>query len=1055
MSLQKGLAKFSVSQPVLMNLLTIFLIIVGIVTARKLPREMFPEIPQGKVSIIAIYPGVSPVEMENLVTKKIEREIKDIRGIEDIKAVSSEGMVNIVVEAEEGLSQDEVSRIGLDIQAAIGRIPDLPADMDKPIVSVARFEIPVVWIGIQSELPDIETRALARELKDEIEKKKNISSVILYGVQEPELEIVVNPEKLKSHGMTIANVVAALKTRQQDIPGGTMKLAKGEYLIRVLGKVDKVHEFRKVVVKSSPYGVIRLEQIAEVRESLKEATIIGRVNGARSIYLGIMKKSVGDSITIADGMKKFISDYNKTAPTGVKLTVLFDSSKFIKRRLNTLYSNGITGLILVVGLLFVFLNFRAAMLTALGIPVAFLGTFGIMWVMGISLSMMSMFGLIVALGMIVDDAIVVVENVYRYLMKGMDRKEAAIKGTMEVFWPVIGSVTTTILAFSTLTFMPGNMGKILAVIPLVVSIALAVSLIEALFVLPSHMAEFMKTPTNTRQTSHGEFNAEAKWFLAFQSGYMWLLKGVTKIWPVSILVFIGIMVYSVWFAGTQLEFVPFPSTTVTRIAVEFEIANGSKIEQTEEVIKRFEKMVKMRSEDEVESMWCTVGSVMKGPSSLIASHIGSCQINFANDGKTKPLTPFQMIGMWRKYLSQQHDLEKYSLTITRGGPPPGNPIELQVQGPDQESCIQMAERIKDYAWKLPGVTDITDDISEGKRELQVSVNQERASFYGLDPAQVGLAIRQAFSGGVALKIEKDDEDEDVVVKYPENRRQSISEILNMEIRSPVTGKLIPFRAIASIKEGRGPGRLLRVNQKRTVTIIGSIDISKTSSTIVNGELKKLVTKLERENPKFKFVFEGEAKVSGEIMGSLVIALLISFLGIYIILATILQSFLQPFIVLMAVPFGFVGVVLGMWVHNMNLSMMASMGVVALLGVVVNDSLVMVDFINNELKKGTPIKQAVIDGGKLRLRPVILTTVTTIFGLLPMALGIMGSEEFLQPMAIAIVWGLGWATTLTLFLVPCVYLAMAALKNGAKFLLGMKTVLAPTREDDSVTADKGN
>ncbi|MBN2723124.1 MAG: efflux RND transporter permease subunit [Deltaproteobacteria bacterium] len=1037
MSLQKALAKFSVTQPVLMNLLTLFLIITGLVTVRMLPREIFPEIPQGKVSITAVYPGVSPVEMENLVTMKIEREIKDIRGIDKINSISTEGLVNMIVEAEEGLDESEVSRIALDIQAAIGRIPDFPTDMDKPVVAVQKFEIPVVWIGIQSDIPDLETRSIAKDIQEELERKKGVSSVLLFGVQEPEIEVVVNPEKMKAHNLTILQVMNSLKSRQQDIPGGTIKLEKGEYLIRILGKVEKLEDFRKIIVKATNQGIIRLDQIAEVHETLKEATVIGRVDGSRSIYLGINKKSTGDSITIADDMKRFISEYNKRAPDGIALKVLFDTSKFIKRRQNTMYSNGITGLVLVVGLLFVFLSFKTAILTALGIPVAFFGTFMIMKFMGISLSMMSMFGLIVALGMIVDDAIVVVENVYRYLMKGMKPREAAIKGTSEVFWPVIGSVTTTILAFSTLTMMPGNMGKILAAIPLVVSIALGVSLIEALFVLPSHMAEWMKTP-EMKQTDHaGEATGEAKWFLKLQGGYVFLLKGVTKVWPISILAFVGILVYAGWFAGTQLEFVPFPSTSIKSITVDFEIAQGSKVEKTEETVKRFEQVVKQRSIDEVESFWCTVGSVSKGHSSIVASHIANCRVNFSHDGYTKPLKPVQMIGMWRNYLQSQPDLEKFSLQIARGGPPAGNPIEIQVQGPSQDGCAEMAEKIKEFAWQLPGVTDISDDISDGKRELQVSVDQDRASFYGLDPALVGIVIRRAFAGGIASKIQRDDEDVDVVVKYPENRRRSINEIKNMEILSPTTGKMIPFRAIANIKEGRGPGRLLRVDQKRTVTVVGEIDFMKTNTTVVNKKLKELTARLEKENPQYRFVYEGESKTSDELLNSMLIALLITMGGIYIILSTILQSFAQPFIVLMAIPFGFVGVVMGMWFHNLPLSMMAMMGVVALLGVVVNDSLVMVDFINNELKKGWKAKDAVIHGGKLRLRPVILTTVTTIFGLLPMGLGIMGSEEFLQPMALAIVWGLGWSTMLTLFLVPCVYLAIHSSKRFLAWVLRIK------------------
>ncbi len=1019
----KWVAKFSVGQPVLMNLLVLFIVLAGWAAVKQIPREFFPEVPQGKITVTAVYPGVSPQEMESLIAVKIEREIKDINGIQDITTTSMEGIVNILIETEDGLPESEVSRIALDVQAAVGRTQDLPADMDNPVVKAMKMEIPVLWFGIKSSLPEMETRVIAKELQDQLEELKNVSSAELYGLRDLEISVKVDPDRAGIHHLTLARVMAAIKAHKSDIPGGSIKLEKGEYLIRIMGKVDTAEEVRNLIVASTATGLVRIRDIAEVTLGLEEPVIIGRVGGERSIYMAVMKKMEGDAIKISDKLKEFMKEWHRTAPEGVKLQVLFDSAKLIKRRQETMLSNGISGLILVLALLFVFLSFKAALLTALGIPVAFLGTFIIMWKMGISLSMMSMFGLIVALGMIVDDAIVVVENVYRYLMQGMKPHEAAIAGAQEVTWPIIGSVTTTVVAFSTLTIMPGNMG----------TIALSLSLIEALFVLPSHCAEWLKTPKKKHRHADGSETAEARWFVVFQSGFAWILRKVAWVWPLSLIVFVGLFGYSVWFAKSELEFNPFPAKTIRRIEINMETPVGSKLEHTEKVTKILEAAIQKAKDTEVESFWCTVGSMNKGTSSITGTHYVSCRINFAFDGYTYPRKPIQMIGEWRKVLSNMAELEGYTLSIGRAGPPSGNPIEVQVRGPDQDRCAELASQIKEFSAALPGVTDVNDDVSSGKRELRVHIDEERAALHGIDPLIAGGLVRTAFAGGIASKLQKGDDDIDVVVKYPDDRRRSIDEIRNMELISPLTGQRIPFRSIGTITEGRGPGRLIRVNQKRTVTVVGDIDGFVTNSARVNAEIKKYTKQLERDNPGYRFVYGGESKRTDELMGSMLMALMFAVAGIYIILATIFQSFVQPLIVLMAIPFGTIGVVAGLWFHDIPISMMALMGFVSLIGVVVNDSLVMVDFINSEMARGLPVHKAVIEGGRLRLRPVILTTVTTIFGLLPMGLGIFGSEEFLQPMALTMAWGLGFATLMTLFLVPCIYLLTEKIKGVFTFL----------------------
>ncbi|MDA3864585.1 MAG: efflux RND transporter permease subunit [Deltaproteobacteria bacterium] len=1031
-----NIAKFSVKQPVLVNLLTLFILFAGYLSLNRLPREAFPNITVGRINVRAFYPGVSPEEIESLVGIKIEREIKDIRGIEKMTVFSEEGTLNVVVETLEDLPESEVSRIGLDIQAAVGRISDFPSDMDKPVVQVARMEVPVVYLGLNSSLPEMDAREIAKDIRDQLEDKEGVSTVEVFGLRDLQIKVEVDPDKMKGYNLSLQHIMQIIQAHKQDIPGGSVKLKKGEYLIRVLGQKTSVKDIGNLIIRATNGGVIRINDVANVSRGMVDPITVARVHGKRSIYFVVNKKQDADAIKLTYDIKEFFREYLKNAPQGLGINYLFEAADFIKARQNTLISNGILGLVLVVILLFIFLSFKTAIMTALGIPIAFMGTFIVMHFIGITFNMMSMFGLIIALGMIVDDAIVVVENIYRYLMKGMDPKKAAIKGANEVFWPVIGSVSTTVVAFSTLTFMPGVMGKMLSIISAVVAIALTLSLIEALFVLPSHMADFMKKKKVKKQKGGEEDSAEAGWFLTMRRGYTWLLELVTRFWPISIGLFIFVLGYTVYFAKTNMEFVPFPSHTIRRVTFNMETTLGSKLEYTEEAVKVIEKYFGEAEDTEVESFYCNVGSYIERGHVTLGTHLMQCRVNFYEDGETYPRKPMKMVNKWRKQINELSEVENLNLVLMRAGPASGDPIDIQVMGKNYQKLGKLAAEIRNFAAKIEGVTDVNTDLASGKREIQVEIDQDRAAVYGFNPAVVGMMIRRAFAGGIAAKIQEDDEDIDVVVQYPENRRRNISEIENMKLISPVSGKRVPFKAFGKLTAGRGPGRLIRIDTKKAVSVYGEIDPTLTNVTRVNNELRKYTDKLQAENPEVKIHYGGETEVSEELYSSLVMALLIAFMSIYIILATIFGSFLQPFIVLMAVPFGAVGVVFGLNFHGLPISMMGMMGMVALLGVVVNDSLVMVDFINNEKDKGSSTKIAVIEGGKLRLRPVLLTTITTIFGLAPMAAGILGGEEFLEPMAISMAWGLGFATTLTLFLVPSVYLMIDWFKSKGNSLINL-------------------
>ncbi|MBN2723238.1 MAG: efflux RND transporter permease subunit [Deltaproteobacteria bacterium] len=1021
-----NISKFSVKQPVLVNLLTIFLIVAGLLALTRLPRETFPVIPVGNITVTASYPGASPLEMENLVGIKIEREIKGISGIKNIHITSGEGICRINVETVEGLSENEHSQISMDIQSAVGRIDDFPSDMEKPVTRIQKMEVPVVYIGITSGMNELKTRDTVVDIQSDIERISGVSSVKTIGLREPQLIITVDPEKMKSTNLDITGVMNRVGGYTRDIPGGSVKAGSSEYLIRIPSPARKIEDFKNIIMKTSASGTVKLGDIALVKFSLEEPEALTHLDGKRGVYLIVSKEQKADAINVSTAVKKFIKKFNSRGDSDLSLEILWDSSKYIVKRQNTLYSNGISGLILVGVLLFIFLDFRSALMTAIGIPVAFFGTFLVMYFLGISFNMMAMFGLIVALGMIVDDAIVVVENIYRYMMKGVSPLKAAITGSGEVLWPVIASVSTTVVAFSTLIIMPGVMGKVLAVIPMVVAIALSISLLEALFVLPSHMAEFGKAKTPVME---GKVNHESKWFQSLQMYFGRLLKGITRFWPVSIAFFIGLFIFSGWFAINHLDFEAFPSKTIQAVTINVETSRGSSLESSEKTALEIEKILSGTTTKEIDASFCSIGSATVGTKLLTGKYLIQCQVRFANDGHSRPKSPRQLISEWREMLSGIGGLEKVSFVITKNGPPSGKAIEIQLRGKDSTKIEKAALMLRNKTESIRGVIDIDDDSSSGKREVSIKVDMKTAAFYGLDAQTTGISIRRAFAGGTAGRIQRGNDNIKVVVKYPDSRRKTLSELRDYEVLSPLTGKYIPLRAVSTLEYTNSPSTLTRVNQMRTITVSGEIDNEITTVNKVNSKLKKISGEISKKYPGVEIVFKGETETSDELMGSIVMSLIFALMGIYIILATVFRSFLQPFIVLMAVPFGIVGVIAGLFFHGLPISMISLLGMVSLLGVVVNDSLVMVEFINNKLKEGMNVKKAVVEGGKLRLRPVLLTTLTTVFGLLPMATGLFGSEEWLEPMAVVMVWGLSFSTIFTLLLVPCIYLLIHAVKSG--------------------------
>lgn len=1039
----KFVVTFSIRQPVLVNLLTVGIIIAGLVAWNRMPREVFPTLDRNQVVITTLYPGVAPEEVEQLVSIPIERSIATVDDVESVAVASSEGRSIITVEMKDGVK--DPNRVFLDIQSAVARVSDLPADLPAdPALRGIRRQVPVMWLALSAGLPEQELRGLANELNNDLEEIPGVSEALVYGIRKVQITILVDPVRLNAAGLSITEVMSAVRRKHVDVSGGSIRTQRGEYLIRTVGRFMGAEAVRHIVLKASPQGVITVGDVAEVTEGFEEATQESRVFGKRSVYAVVFKKEEADAIQVTGLVRAYIERTKDRYPEGAGMVVLWDSSVDIEKRQKTMYENGLMGLGLVIVLLFIFLDWRMALVTALGIPVAFFGTFVLMhWVLGITLNMITMFALIMVLGMLVDDAIIVVENFYRHLMMGKSRLMAALLGCREVVWPVIAAVSTTIVAYAMLAGLPGRMGQVLASMPVVATAALAVSVLEVLFILPSHLKEFARRPKGIPATSaqdeerllvladrgeleglHGPKMGEeeasahdARWFVAMQRGFGWFLRGLVRYWYVSmpVIVLAAALTGSRIFKDTRYQ--PFPQTTIDQFDIALELAVGTKLDRTVETVRELEEILASYPRSAVESYICDVGRVGMGRRQMrYGTHLAKCEVRMAESGKGT-ISAQELMRQLRPAVTQLPLLENFEFAMRHGGPDTGEPIQIEVRGNDDRVIQRIAEEIVSYGRTIPGVEDLRTDWESGKRELKVRVDEQRAARLGLDVATVGQAVRQAFGGGLAGRIQRGEDEIDVVVRFPDDQRQRLSDIESLLIRAP-SGAMVPFRAVADIQEGVGPSTLMRVDRKRTITVYGSVDEKVISAERANRLLEKRSTGLQDQYPGYAVRQKGEQEEARKLQAGIWDAFYMGLLAIFIILATIFRSLLQPLAILMAVPFAGFGVIVGLKIHGMPMSLIGLLGAVALLGIVVNDSLVLVDFVNKGRARQIPLYSAAVGAGVKRLRPILLTSVTTVAGLLPLATGLFGSEEFLAPMAITIVWGLVFATLGTLLVVPC-------------------------------------
>jgi len=991
------------------------ILVVGTYCLITLPRAANPEFSFNWAFIITVYPGTASEEIEQLITEPVEEAIEDIEKIDLITSSSTEGVSVISVKFEQNISDNEFDKRFQDLRVAVDKV-SIPEGAEEPdVMSIdSSHMLPMLNVVVSGGLPEKQLRDIADDLESAIQEIKGVATITMAGIRDREIWVEVEPERLDSLNLTLSHIVGVLSAQNVNIPGGTIKSGRAEYLLRTLGQFQNTEEIKNVIVHSYPSGnQLRIRDVARVSDTYEEAKTLARLDERQAITLSISRKTGGNMIAIVDKIKKLLEEYRtEKLPDGAYINTTIDMSIYTKDSLRKLQSNALFGIIFVIISLGIFLGRRNAFFVALGMPVTFMATFIFMKLTGRSLNGTSLFGLVLVLGMVVDHAIVITENIYRHAQLGKSINQAVLDGMREVTAPVLSATFTTMAAFLPLMLMPGIIGAFLKVVPIVVTMALMASLFEALVILPSHISEWSRPTADAHVRKR-----DSGWFKKVVRVYARALKGILR-WRylaiVAVLLIVGLSALLIPLVGVDM----YGEEDVGFFYVRMWMPTGTKLAETDRVLRQIEKIALSLPKEELDAVIANVGMLEEDDGATVNSHVGQLLIDLV-EPQDRKRSVFEVLSDLRTRCQSLTGFERIEFTNISGGPPTGKAVEVKVKGKHFDQLEAITEELKAELAQVPGVYDIGDNFSEGKEELRVRLDEERALLHGLNVLQVAGFVRTAFHGAVATVYRDGDEEVDVVVKFQNASEASIERIESAKIATPM-GTHIPLREVAQLELTRGYATIHRFEGERAITVSAEVDKKLNKPVAVNRILEDKFKNISQRYPGYRLDFRGQFAEFKEAFSSLTQLFVLGIFIMYMLLGAQFKSFTQPLIILFTVPFAFIGAMLGLIVSGSSFGIVTLFGMVALAGIVVNDSIVLIDFINMRRRKGVSKWRAIMEGGELRLRPILLTTITTIFGLLPMAIGLGGRSETWMPLANTIIWGLAMSTLLTLFIIPALY-----------------------------------
>ncbi len=1028
------LIHFSLKNPLLINLSLFIILIIGIFAWRGLPQEIFPVVDLDLISIQTIYEGASPAEVEQQVTLPIEEEFEDSQDVDYIYSTSKEGLSSIYIKLKSGSNVDDFMR---NTRTLIDRVNDLPESVEEPELNRIRTRFPVITLTLFGDLSKADLYEYSEKVRRKMQNIKGVASVSMTGERDWEIWVEINPHELSALNIPLEQIYDALRNNLVDQPGGSIKSNEGDIRLRGKGVRPEPENIEQIVLRTNDNGgELKLRQVAKVVRRFEEAKTYARFNGKPSVNLTVTKTAEASTIRISEQIRALANELSKELPESVNAGYHTDSSIYVKTRLNLVKSSGLIGLMLVLISLYLLLNFRIAAITAFGIPVSFLFAVILLYYFGYTINMISLFAFLIVLGMIVDDAIIVTENIYRHIEGGMSPMEASSLGAKQVFWPVVVSTLTTIAAFLPMFAIGGTLGAFIKVIPVVVCCALVGSLLEAFVVLPSHAGHILKF-----EKKKPRFN----WFYILNKYARLLHWSAMNRYFVAVLS-IGILAISLTYASTRLPFQLFGDVEIGQFFVNIEAPNTYSLEDTLELAVQLEDRVnKLMTKDELLTLLTNVGvsvidpnrsktgsNVLQfvvdlqkpAPASFIEEWVAPIVSFDFNMGGKRTRTADEIINVIRKDLLQVSGVERLSILKPNAGPA-GDDIEIGIVSADLDMLHKTAVEISGYMKRMPGVNDVVHDQEPGKLEYKYQLN-ERGKRIGLTQNELARAVRSGYLGKEVVHVTWKDKRLPVRVIYPESMREQSTSLNSLPIILS-TGKTVYLNDVANISIGRGLNQIRRRDAQRMAKITADVDTSITTPSVVTAQINDAFGKTTDKDP-YSLLFLGEKKKAADSFKGMNQALIIALAVIFFMLTALFKSLLDPLVVMFAIPFGFIGVVIGHAVFGYNIQFLSAIGMLALSGIIVNDSLIMVDFIKRLRSEGNDRITAVVEAGKVRARPIILTTITTFLGVSPLIFFATGQTAFLSPMAVSLGFGLLFATVLILLTLPCFYLIADDMRN---------------------------
>jgi multidrug efflux pump subunit AcrB len=1036
------------------NLLMVVIIAAGLMSALRIKQEVFPEVVMDMITVRVPYLGATPTEVEEAVCIRVEEQVQGVDGIKKITSSAVEGMGTVTIELQRGTDKRKALD---DVKSEIDRIITFPVETEKPIVSLVEARNQVVDVVVFGDVDEPALKTLAEKVRDDLLAMETITYVVIDGTRPYEISIEISERNLQAYGLTLEQVANVVRANSLDLPGGSVKTDGGEILVRTQGQRYSGAEFGRIVVITAPDGTaVPLDRIATVHDGFEDVDVGFKMDGKPAASIQVYRTGDQGVLTVTDTVKDYVESMQESLPPGVQLSYYSDRSAIYKSRMNLLLKNGAAGLALVFLVLALTLQFSLALWVSLGIVISFFGAFWAIPLFGVSLNMISMFAFIVSLGIVVDDAIVVGENVFALRQRRHGAAEAAALGTLEVSTPVLLAVMTTVAAFLPLAAVEGTMGKFMFNIPVVVISILTFSLIESLLILPSHLATIKALPAEGEASHQGPYGRLKK---GIEDGMQALVDGpyrrsldfalahrpiVLALATVTLLVTMG------YFIGGHIKFTFMPKVDADNLVAALTLPQGTTVSDAERAVRQLEDSLDqvvaefnagrpVGSESVVRHVATSIGSMPfsqgNGPGHAAGGGSTGAHLVEVNAEllKAEPrIVPSpDMARRWRELCGPVTGA--VSLTFTANLFRGGKPIYVQLSSSRADDLLAAARDVKEQLAGFNGVIDVSDSFREGKVEMKLRLKPEARSL-GLTLSDLARQVRAGFYGAEVMRIQRGRDEVKVMVRYPDAERRSVGDIESMRIRT-AAGDEVPFGSVAEVELGRGYASVERANRTRIVSVTGDIEQGTTNAEEINQVLRdEILPDILARYPGLRYTMEGEQADRAESMGSLKGGFMLAVLMIYVLLAVLFKSYSQPLVVMSAIPFGIVGAVWGHILMGIDLTLISMFGLVALTGVVVNDSLIMIDFINRARRAGLPLYEAVTASGARRFRPILLTSVTTFAGLTPLLLEKSLQAKFLVPMATSLGFGVIFSTAITLIIVPVLYSLVEESKNR----LGMET-----------------